>query len=74
MKRFIDLGTQAGQSEDYPKQFAFINTTTNHFEEFSGSQIWDSKEEFIQDFEGDDLERYLRLIPEGWPENRNAGI
>ena len=61
MKRFINLTNQIIDGE---KEFAFYCTVRDEFETFSGAQTWNSIKEFKQDYEGDDLERYLNLIPE----------
>lgn len=66
MKRFIDLGDQTGNvdHESGEREFAFYCTTIDQFESFGFCQTWTSIEDFKQDFEGDDIERYLNLIPE----------
>lgn len=67
MIRFINLGTQLYLTNDTDGfEFAFYCTVRDVFEEFSGSQTWASKKEFIADYDGDELDRYLSLIPEGW--------
>lgn len=63
MIRFIDLSNQIIEGE---KEFAFYNTVTGKFFEFSDSQTWDCIEDFITDFTGDDLNRFILLIPENW--------
>lgn len=47
MIRFIDLGDQILEGE---KMFAWYNTVTDTFEEYSGNQRWSSWEEFKEDF------------------------
>ncbi len=59
MRRFIDLFNQTGNAKT---EFAFYDTTTDKFETFSDSQTWESTEEFINDYEGNQLARYLKLI------------
>lgn len=68
MKRFIDLGTQIYIDDESPRAFAFYCTVRSVFDEFNGSQSWESVDEFKADFNGDkeDLERYLNLIPKNW--------
>lgn len=67
MKRFIDLRTQLYLTDDAENNaFAFFCTVRDKFETFTGSQTWSSKEEFLEDYDGDDVERYLALIPEDW--------
>lgn len=68
MKRFIDLGDQTGNI-DYEageREFAFYCTVKDVFETFSGSQTWTTRQEFIEDYEGDELKRFLGLIPSNW--------
>lgn len=66
MKRFIDIGTQTGNQEEGIKEFAFFDTITDTFEKHGLSMTWATKQEFIDDYEGTELDRYLRLIPDGW--------
>jgi len=68
MKRFIDLGDQTGNTdpESVEKEFAFYCTVKCMFETFSGSQTWSTRQEFIEDYKGDELERFLGLIPSNW--------
>lgn len=61
MIRFIDLKKQI---QDEEPEFAFYCTVKDVFETFSHCQTWLSIDEFKQDYDGDDLERYLQLIPE----------
>lgn len=63
MKRFINLGSQL-YLDDETKSFSFFCTIKNKFETFSGCQTWDSISEFKEDFDGEDIERYLSLITE----------
>ena len=64
MKRFIDLRGQAISS-----RFAWFNTGDDHFEEFDGSQAWDTWDEFADDYAHTnrvtmgDLGRYRVLCP-----------
>lgn len=62
MKRFVNLEDQLNITED--KEFAFYCTVKGQFETFSGSQIWASEKEFKEDYEGEELQGYLDLIPE----------
>lgn len=63
MIRFINIGSQI---TDDNNEFAFYDTTTDTFCSFSGSQKWDSVENFKQDFDGNDIDRFLRLIHHNW--------
>jgi hypothetical protein len=63
MIRFIDLGDQI---IDDCNEFAFYDTTIDKFREFQGIQTWSSIEDFKSDYDGDELDRYLRLIPKDW--------
>ncbi len=65
MKRFIDLGDQIYPYSEKPT-FAFFCTVTNTFETFGGTQFWSSVDDFKEDYNGDDIERYTSLIPEQW--------
>lgn len=62
MIRFIDLTGQIYLDEE-EVSFAFYDTVRDKFCEFSDTQCWDSIEEFINDYTGEDIERFLRLIP-----------
>lgn len=66
MKRFIDIGTQTGEQEEGVKEFAFYCTVIGEFESHGISMTWATKQEFIDDYEGNELGRYLILIPDGW--------
>lgn len=46
MIRFIDLGDQILEGE---RQFAWYDTVTDSFLEFSGNQVWSSWVEFCED-------------------------
>lgn len=71
MIRFIDL---RGQGTGY--RFAFWDTITDQFFQFSGEEAWDSADDFCRNFTGrsssysdtmteDSIERFLGLMP-GW--------
>lgn len=62
MIRFIDLTGQIYQ-DDNEKSFAFFDTVRDKFCEFSGCQIWDDVQEFKDDYRGDQIARFLSLIP-----------
>lgn len=69
MKRFIDIGSQTKESEG--KEFAFYDTVRREFEIFNYSQTWETKVDFITDYncrfhDDDELDRYLSLIPDSW--------
>ena len=66
MKRFIDLGDQIYAGDGGAKEFAFFDTTTLKFEIHNGTSTWQTKEDFIEDYEGTQLQRYLSLIPSDW--------
>lgn len=63
MLRFIDLGDQIIEGE---RQFTFYDTVTDSFCVFSGTQVWNSRFDFINDFDDmdQDITRYLVLIPD----------
>ena len=62
MKRFIDLTGQI--QEDEKPMFAFFCTQIDQFESFNDSQLFETIEEFKEDFDGIDIQRYLDLIPQ----------
>lgn len=53
MMRFVDLGTQLHLSGNGPRQFAYFNTVSDVFLEFSGAQVWSNWKEFTEDFRHD---------------------
>jgi len=68
MIRFIDLGLQTENSKR--DEFAFFDTITDKFLEFDNCQTWDNVDDFIFDYNrsrGDELQRFLNLIPNGFP-------
>lgn len=60
MVRFIKLGDQINEGVN---EFAFFDTVTDKFITFSDCQTWDCISDFISDYKGDELERYLGFIP-----------
>jgi hypothetical protein len=64
VKRFVDLGTQLSSGDDGPREFAWWDTVVDKFEEHSGYQTWLSWGDFVDDYEGDQLERYRSLCPD----------
>jgi|GEM_PF-2334607 len=62
MIRFIDLTGQI-YLDDNEGSFAFYDTVRDKFYEFSGCQLWDTIDEFKNDYTGDQIERFLSLIP-----------
>lgn len=76
MIRFIDLGEQI--IEGYP-MFAWFDTVNDEFSEYSGSQTWDTWEQFEEDYRDDpdihylreelkkeDISRHKSLFPKKW--------
>jgi hypothetical protein len=65
MKRFIDLGNQTGniEYEQGEREFAFYCTVKDCFEVFSGNYTWNSVQDFTEDYKGEELDRFLQLIP-----------
>lgn len=78
MKRFIDIGEQTGNTHEGIKEFAFFDTIIDEFEEFGGSCTWDTRENFISDYEeknnGEPIERYLGKIPSDWQTKEEVEI
>ena len=71
MIRFIDIGNQIYIDIEHEDMFSFYCTVWDKYEQFAGNSAWQSKSEFIEDynFEADnrvvdDLDRYINLIPE----------
>ena len=62
MIRFINLTGQIFIDDDDP-YFAWYDTVIDEFMTFSDCQVWDSWGDFVKDYDGDDLERFRRLIP-----------
>lgn len=61
MIRFINLKGQIYLDDSIC--FAFYNTVNDRFCTFNESQVWDSIDEFAADYEGNDLKRFISLIP-----------
>tara|TARA_R110000782_G_C14629671_1_gene394281 strand:- start:36 stop:239 length:204 start_codon:yes stop_codon:yes gene_type:complete len=64
MKRFIDIGCQTGNTYEGVKEFCFFDTVTDQFETFQEECCWTSAKEFTEYYDGNELERYLSLIPD----------
>lgn len=60
MKRFVDVRNQA-----LGGRFCWYDTVTDEFESFNECQVFETWEEFEDDFDGDNLDRYRKLCP-GW--------
>lgn len=62
MIRFIDLGKQL---PEYRTCFAFYDTVSGEFVNHSGSEVWETVEEFEDDFSGTRAykERFMTQIP-----------
>lgn len=58
MIRFVDL-----RGHDTGHRFAFYDTVVDQFVTQNGVQAWDVFDEFAQDFERGDLDRFKRLCP-----------
>ncbi len=65
MKRFIDLKDQIIEGNN---EFAFYCTVKDRFEVHGGNCIWETVQDFTNDYQGNELNRYLLLIPSHWPE------
>ena len=61
MIRFINLTGQVFPDDD--TYFAWYDTITSTFMTFTGCQTWDCWGDFVEDYDGDDLERFRRLMP-----------
>ncbi|OPB87826.1 hypothetical protein [Elizabethkingia occulta] len=60
---YIDLKDQIIEGEN---RFAFYDTITDSFCSFSGCQSWSSVDEFKMDYDGDNIGRFICLIPPGY--------
>ena len=49
MLRFIQLGDQIKVLSEGNEDFAWYDTVTDSFLKFSGSVVWDSWEDFVED-------------------------
>ena len=69
MIRFIDLGKQIAADPNNPewmKEFAFYDTLQAQFLTFDGRQVFDSREDLLENLDdGDDIyvKRILGLLP-----------
>ncbi len=60
--RFIDLRHHA---DDIGDRFAFWDTVTDRFvSDDMGCQAWTTIDEFVQGYQGDELDRFVGLTPE----------
>lgn len=58
MKRFVDVrGSMIGG------HFAWFDTVIDMFEIHSDNMVWDTWEQFKQDYEGNEVSRYKGLTP-----------
>lgn len=60
MIRFIDISNQI--TEETP-EFSFFDTVTEKFLEFNGKQTFEDAVDFILSFQGENIDRFLNLIP-----------
>ena len=79
MIRFIDLGKQIAQNEndpDWPREFALYDTLQAQFLSFSGQEVFDSKEDLLDNIDDPDpayLRRIIKVLPE-WVPSGNKTI
>lgn len=79
MIRFIDLGKQIAQDKDdpdWPREFALYDTLQAQFLSFSGQEVFDSKEDLLDNIDDPDpayLRRIIKLLPE-WVPSGNKSI
>ncbi|GEP52358.1 hypothetical protein FNO01nite_30300 [Flavobacterium noncentrifugens] len=64
MIKFIDL---TDRLRNGVTAFAFLDMNKDTFKVFSGTSVWPNIEKFAKDFEGDDLQWYISLIPPLFP-------
>lgn len=60
---FIDLEDKI---QEGIHEFCFFNTANRNFKTFAGVQTWETAEEFMMDFAGEeeDINRYLDRVPD----------
>lgn len=67
---FIDLTGQIYVDDAEQLSFAFFDTVTGKFCEFSDDQCWDSVEDFISDYDHSiDIKRFLDIVPDKFKTN-----
>jgi hypothetical protein len=59
MLRFVDL-----RGQGLHHRFAFWSTSSERFQMFDINHAWNTFEEFLDDYDGDDVKRYKKLCPE----------
>lgn len=59
MKHFVDL-----QGQLIGMNFAWFDTVSDKFETHDDCMAWDTWEEFIECYAGDEIERYEALTPD----------
>lgn len=79
MIRFIDLGKQIAQDKDdpdWPREFALYDTLQASFLSFSGQQIFDSRQDLLDNIDDSDpayLRKIIKVLPE-WVPSGNKSI
>jgi hypothetical protein len=81
MIRFIDLGKQIATDPNDPewlREFAFYDSLQAQFLSFDGRQVFDSREDLLENLDNDDdpgyVKKILGLLPEWVPKNSNTMV
>jgi hypothetical protein len=79
MIRFIDLGKQIAEDHndpEWPREFALYDTLEASFLSFAGQQIFDSKEDLIDNLDDDNpayTRKIIGVLPE-WVPNKKQTV
>ena len=80
MIRFIDLGKQIATDPNDPewmKEFAFYDTLLAQFLTFEGRQVFDSRQDLLENLDDDEhayAKRILGLLHEWVPKSSNSMV
>jgi hypothetical protein len=80
MIRFIDLGKQIATDPDDPewmREFAFYDTCIAQFLSFDGRQVFDSREDLLEQMDDEDavyMKRIIGLIPSWVPKSSKTTV
>lgn len=69
MKVFVNVGKQIYNEFEDNNQFCFYCTVLDKFESFSDELLFETLEQFESHYDGDDIERYVSLIPSNFNNN-----
>jgi hypothetical protein len=78
--RFIDLGKQIATDPNDPewlREFSFYDTLQAQFLSFDGRQVFDSREDLVENLDDDEpayAKRILSLLPEWVPKDSKTMV